>query len=430
MSLLAILKKDLRLILRDRGQVISLFLMPLAFIVPISLAVGERGYNLNDDRKQPLPLANLDLVEGQPAQHAQELVDSLAESFAIDVIDPGWLEALGLQGAPVCADSGPACYEAFVLASVEQQYREAGVIIPAGFTDAIEAATPVSVTLIYNPVGNAVQRKMYEGVIEGSVGALSIQNQVFSGFDQLTDLASLAPQDFQDRLQEDIDARQAAGVEAEETEAALSVVRVSPANYTLEARPDTLQQTVPGYTVLFVFFLIGTVAAGLAMEKDAGTLRRLLHTPVRRGTLLAGKLSAAFVVGVLQVALMFAVGRAAFGMGLGSSPLGLLLLTMALSATAVSLGLLVHTFGWSSFPSVPLIVAALLAGCMFPADWLPPFLRTISLALPHTYAMRGYQDLLVRGQGVAAVLAEVGILLLYAAAAFLIGLRRYDFEHG
>jgi ABC-2 type transport system permease protein len=315
-----------------------------------------------------------------------------------------------------------------VRAAVEQQYREAGVIIPAGFTGAIDSGTPVSVTLVYNPVGDAVQRQMYLGVIEGSVGALSIRNQVFAGFDQLADLASLAPQDFQDRLQDDIDAQEAAAEDKEVNAPALAVVRVSPANYTLDAKPDTLQQTVPGYTVLFVFFLIGTVAASLALERDAGTMRRLFHAPVRHSTLQAGKLSAAFVVGVLQVALMFVVGRVGFGMGLGSSLLGLLLLTMALSATAVSLGLLVSTFGWSSVPSVPLIVAALLAGCMFPADWLPPFLRTIGRALPHSYAMQGYQDLLVRGQGLVAVLPEIGILLLYAAAAFLIGLRRYDFD--
>jgi ABC-2 type transport system permease protein len=75
-----------------------------------------------------------------------------------------------------------------------------------------------------------------------------------------------------------------------------------------------------------------------------------------------------------------------------------------------------------------LIVAALIGGCMFPVGWLPSFLRTVGYALPHTYAMQGYQDLLVRNQGLGAVLPEIGILLLFAAAAFFVALRRYDFD--
>ena len=79
MDLLSTFLKDLRLLLRDRGEMASLFLMPLAFIVPIALAFPANGYNLNEDRKPILAVANYDQVAGEAGEHAQTLLDSLAE---------------------------------------------------------------------------------------------------------------------------------------------------------------------------------------------------------------------------------------------------------------------------------------------------------------------------------------------------------------
>jgi ABC-type multidrug transport system permease subunit len=65
---------------------------------------------------------------------------------------------------------------------------------------------------------------------------------------------------------------------------------------------------------------------------------------------------------------------------------------------------------------------------MFPLDLMPPFLRTISYLVPHSWALAGYQNLLVRGQGLEQVLPQVAVLLLFAALFFLIAIRRFDFE--
>ena len=44
MSFWSVLKKDIKLLLKDRPQMAVLFLMPLAFILPISFALGPNGY--------------------------------------------------------------------------------------------------------------------------------------------------------------------------------------------------------------------------------------------------------------------------------------------------------------------------------------------------------------------------------------------------
>jgi hypothetical protein len=42
--------------------------------------------------------------------------------------------------------------------------------------------------------------------------------------------------------------------------------------------------------------------------------------------------------------------------------------------------------------------------------------------------MSAYQDLLVRGQGLSAVAPEVLTLLIFAAVAFVVAVRRFEFE--
>ena len=145
MHIIYVWLKDLKLLIRDRGEMASLFLMPLAFILPICLAFPANGYNLTEDRKPDLPVANFDLVDGQPGEHAQSLLDSLAESHAGAEHHPG-RGALPARPYAICATTGPACDEATARDRAAFDQRTAAVLIPAGFSAAIDAGEHVSVT--------------------------------------------------------------------------------------------------------------------------------------------------------------------------------------------------------------------------------------------------------------------------------------------
>ena len=211
-----------------------------------------------------------------------------------------------------------------------------------------------------------------------------------------------------------------------EDSAAIRIETVQPERFSLTEIPDTYQQTVPGYTVMFVFFIIGYLSSVIRDEKRSGTLRRLLCAPVRVRSLLLGKMASALCIGVVQVAVMFAAGALIFGLGLGRDLFALLLVTVALVASATGLGLAVATTRLGSVLSPILILSALLGGCMFPLDLMPPFLRTISYITPHRWALDGYQDLMVRGQGLVDVLPNLAVLLGIAAIGFGVALLRFD----
>lgn len=427
MNILSVWLKDLRLLLRDRGEMASLFLMPLAFILPICLAFPTNGYNLTEDRKPELPVANFDVVDGMPGEHAQALLDALAESYTLEQnITPANLALFGADVQAICATRGPVCDEVVARTLVEYDNRAAAAVIPAGFSAAIDAGQPVSVTLLYNPSRTPVDRQLVEGVLTGSTMRLSIENQLFNGLEQFGDLLDLAPEEIRTNIRTSNTEEGAQA--AAELAPAVAVVSVQPSTARITTQPNTLQQTIPGYTVMFVYFLIGTVVASVQLERNTGVLRRLLVTPMHKSALLAGKILSALVIGVLQVAVMFAVGAIIFGLDLGSAPVALVVLTVAVVLSAVCIGLAAAAYRLERGISIMLIVGALIAGCAFPADWLPPLLQTVNVVLPQTWAMQGYQDLITRGQGFGAVLPEIGVLLGFAAVFFAIAVRKFDLE--
>ena len=194
------------------------------------------------------------------------------------------------------------------------------------------------------------------------------------------------------------------------------------------------QVTVPGNAVLFGFFIAMAVAISFASERHTGTWRRLLASPVPRWQALFGKLVPYYLISLVQLAFLFGIGAGLFGMKIAGSVGALIVVCMAVSLCAVSFGMLVASFGGTekqigSIVPVVLLVMGLIGGCMFPRILMPPAMQQIGHAVPHSWALDAYTDLLVRtGTGLAQVatpiVAIVGFAVLFAGA----GLLRFRFE--
>jgi ABC-2 type transport system permease protein len=433
MRLFSILKKDLQILTRSRAEMLVLFLMPLAFIIPVSFALGAGdGYGIRrDNQMMRLPVVNLD---GGP--HAQVLMSAVGESLRLEFNFGGnMIQRLALGSDPDCApvllqsvsgeeaEGTAACDEKVARAMLQRSWRPAALIIPPGFSDAVSAGEQVQVELLYDPVGDSIAMQQVEGVVKGATIKVSLQNQVGRGLSQLNDLAILAPPEVRQSVSE-----QSVQPPARR-DPAIRLVKRAPENYQENRTPDTYQQTIPGYTVMFVFFIVTTMSASIRQEKVHGTFRRLLSTPVSRAELLGGKMLATMLVGLGQVLLLFLVGAVFFRLGLGKDPLAFLLLTIVLVATAASIGLAISASrGRLAGVGAMLIIAAALGGCLFPLDLMPPFLRSLSYFVPHSWALMGYQNLMVRGQGLPEVLPQIGALMAFALLFFAFAVRRFEFE--
>ena len=197
-------------------------------------------------------------------------------------------------------------------------------------------------------------------------------------------------------------------------------------------QPTSTEQNVPGYTIFGVFFIVLTLASSFIQEKNDGTFQRILTAPLSKAALILGKLLPYYLVNLVQIALMFAVGVAFFDLRLGNIG-ALFLISLALSASANGMGLLVAAIGKTEAQVNGLavllaITLSALGGMMVPVFLMPGFMKTMSLFTPHAWALSGYHDVMIRGLGVSAVLDEAGVLLGFSVLFFLIALWRFRFE--
>ena len=166
------------------------------------------------------------------------------------------------------------------------------------------------------------------------------------------------------------------------------------------------QQLVPSFTVMFPFFLAMVVGWVFVTERRQGTLKRLRFAPVSRAQILAGKLLPCFVLSMGLAAFLLLAGRLIFQMNWGpaSWPLWeqvgwLLPVVTATSFASMGLALLVAAVSRSEiqvalFGALPVLVMALVSGCILPREMMTPSAQALSWFTPHGWALAAYRELL------------------------------------
>ena len=177
---------------------------------------------------------------------------------------------------------------------------------------------------------------------------------------------------------------------------------------------------VPGFTVMFAFFLISVMARSFIAERDNGTLKRLLLAPIGTASVLIGKTVPFLLTSVVQCSLLFLCGRLLFGMSWGPEPIYLVPVILCTSLAATSLGLLlatmVHTDQQvSSYGTTLILVLSSVSGCFFPREMFPPLMKRISLFTPHGWALRAFDGVLTQTTVDASLVTNCcAMLILFA----------------
>jgi len=416
-QILALTWKDLKIFFKDRGGVALIFLQPFMFIVVMSYALGGM-FEPGQDRIQLLAV-NQD--RGTQAATILAQLDSM-EAFGVETT---W------EGQPLTVELAEKL--------VVEGKRNLALVFPPDFSDALEqdpAAAARHTTRIAAIVDPATSSQFVEpilGTLQGLIERSTYTAMVPKGLDYLFEW--LAPQTpagqreiFKAQAQEAISGGLLGGEEP-----VVTVERTVPAGMQVEKYPDTFQQNVPGYTIYGIFWIVSLLAGSVLQERREGTFRRLLAAPMQRAVMLTGKLLPYYLINLAQLAIMLGASHLLFGLSLGPSPAGLVAVSLAAAATATGLGVLVSALARTEaqvggLTVLLLLTLSALGGCFVPRFIMPTWLQTIGLVTPHAWALDAYQDLLVRGYGLAQVLPKVGILAGFAALFFGIGVWRFRFD--
>lgn len=401
-QILTIAYKELRLWLQVPGNWLSILLVPFAFIVILGSIFGG-----------DTPVFTLYGVNEDAGERGAEVIKQLQDSPNLE------LEMLSSRAE---ADR-----------RVGQGSRMAAVVIPADFSQAVLTDQGGTIYLVLDPARQN-QAGLIRGLVQAGLGKQLVDASVERGMsgmmeDLKGDVGGVSEFDMQLFIRAGIKAVVARQVEEALEHPLIDMQSESVSDNPNPVKPTRLGGLVPGYTLMFVFFLLSHLATTVVEERTSGSLRRLLVTPASRWTILAGKMLPFFFVAAGQMTFVLLVSGVVFNMPLGNSPLALAAMILATAASVAALGIMVAALVKTEQQAGGLtilivLVLAVASGCVSDSIQLigPNFV------MPHYWARIGMLDILQRGVGLEGVLTPIAVLLGLSALFFFVGARRFKFE--
>lgn len=400
-----ITKKDLLLLSRDRRTLFVLVALPLAFIAIIGSSTGQLFSQAENARKY-----KLGVVDADKSNLSTSLIDELHELKALEVEKfedrKSGKAALAEDRIHVLLQIGPKYHELVeelevydILHSKEGRLqgtaKSLDVTVEAGsfLANASELLEKVVFSFALQTIGTTVIKK--DPKLEAQIKKSVLRSKPKHDEDQL---ANLPP---------------------------------PPESQAPSMNTIVYQTVVPGYTVMFVFFIVNFMARSFIAERDLETLKRLRVAPIPRLALLLGKTVPFLVISLVQTVLLFLAGKAFFGMSWGPEPWMLAPVMLATSLAATSLGLVVATAvrtdtQVSAYGNFLVLILAGISGCLMPRSWQPELMQKIGLATPHAWALIAYDQILNRDEpDLMLVWKCLGAIMAFAAAFFTTGWARY-----
>lgn len=184
-------------------------------------------------------------------------------------------------------------------------------------------------------------------------------------------------------------------------------------------------QAIAGTALMTLLFAVAGMGAGIIEEKEKGTLRRILISPIRPLDFMFAKWISSIVISFMQLLGTLLFCWLVFELPVFDRPFELALLIVFTAAACSSFGILLAGICDSrkqieSLSTVVVLLMSLLGGSMIPAFVMPPLMQKFSMLTINYWSSEGFFDLFYRNVETSYFLVKIGVLLLYSLA--LIGI--------
>jgi len=365
----AMLIKEFLLVLRDKHALAALFVMPAIFILIMSLALKDA---FNEERA----LVSYTIVDKDQTAQSEKLLTLLSENRL-------------LNEQNLTSDSAAQ----FI------------ITVPKGFKRQFTSKSGREKPLQIEAAADVKQDLL----------AL-FKSQLISAFMQVRVAAIKTKLEKRSASS----ARELDAISFDEKK----MMQVSFSALDTDEKPNSTQQSVPAWIVFGMFFVIIPMSTIFISERKQNTLFRLLAMNVSLPLLFSGKIIPYLLINQLQVWVMIAVGMfvvplfGAEALALQGSVGALVLVSLALSLSAIGLSMLIAVTVESVEQATTIggiinILLGAIGGVMVPKFIMPDFMQTFSNVSPMSWGLEGFLDVLLRREGIEAVLPEVMALTLF-----------------
>jgi ABC-2 type transport system permease protein len=413
--------KDLRLRLRSPLAPLVFLAFPFLFSGLVALAFGGGG-----SRTPRFPLALVDEDGGLVAKLVRGALGQKQAAQYLEVVEADLAGAEDL---------------------IAHNKIAGAIVIPSGFSEAVLDRRPIELRVIRNPAASigpvAVEQtaEFIAVLLEGAARVLAepidrvramMRDKHGSGWapdGNVADVAMMVNRSLRGIgrfvFPPAIELRRAPtplGVEAAAdttASASASAPGAGRNEFTL-----IFQQILPGMATFALFMLGIGLAADLFRERSARTLARMLASPLPASAVIAGKVLATLIVGLVVTIAMSLVGGLLLGARANPAAFALLALAFLLAVN----GFITFLYSCAkderqggTITSIILMVMAFLGGSFIPLEALPAFARQLAPFTLNYWAINGFRTLLFSNAGIPAVAPALIVLTLVGTGSILAG---------
>lgn len=399
--------KDLKLFFKDKRSMMLTFAIPIALITLFAFAFGGTGKN-ESDKKITLLLSDLDNTPASKNVFA-----------TLDTLNSIKIKQISLEDAEKEIKKGDA---------------SCVLVIHKGFSDSLNNGTNLPLELKYDQAKEIqvglLQQSLIPKIImlpfsSGNSKSM-MSNRLKKMIGSSNPQAEEAIQMQSDNLFETISKGISESNSKEKVNPATSFMS-SDIKMTKLIKADNdsqlgLIQAVAGTSVMMLLFSVVGIGMGLLDEKQEGTLKRLLYSPMNPTNILFGKMISANIISILQLVIMFVFASIVFGLKIMDHLPGLTITILATAFACSAFGVLLASFAKNrqqvqGLSTLIILVMSAIGGSMIPLFIMPSIMQKVAVVSVNYWSIQGFYDVFWRNLPVFNTTFLSRILVL-----FLIGI--------
>ncbi len=401
--------KDLKLFFKSRGSLLMTFAIPIALITLFAFAFGGVGKG-SDDNKIVLLISDQDSTDASKATVA--ILDTLKS----------------IQLIPTSLEDATR--------AIKKGDESSVLIVHKGFSDSLKSGGSLPLELQYDAAREIEVGLLQQSLIPTiSMLPFSLGNSRESMRHRMVEIAGTSDQKAKKEIETKSDNLFDAITAGAETSDGNT--RPGPAvafmggdvkmTKLISSKKDNqlgLVQAVAGTAVMMLLFSVVGIGMGMIDEKQEGTLKRLLYTPMNPMSILFGKMISANVISVLQLVVMFAFASLVFGLDIKGHLTGMAITIVATAFACSAFGVVLASFAKNrqqvqGLSTLIILVMSAIGGSMVPLFFMPVFLQKAAVVSVNYWSIQGFYDVFWRNLPVYNGTFLFRILILFMIGAVL-----------
>ena len=366
----AIVWKEVRQLLRDRGTLFIRVILPVFMLLLL-------GYTV-EMQVTDIPTV---IVDDSHDQRSWELLEAMRTSQFFDL-------------------QYYVASQAEAIKAIDEGKAKVAIVIPPGFGAAMERGGAQALVLVDGTDPLTVQSAFNAAITVAQAHSVEMLTEKVERAGLGRDLSTLMPLDVRTRVLYNPDLA--------------SIVFMIPAMAAFILQQQTIQLT----------------SASIVRERELGTMEQILVTPIRPWELMLGKIIPNVAMSFFNMTTVLALGAFWFGVPFKGNLVLFYGLSFLYVFASLGLGILISTQAQNQLQSAALGLVILLPGMMlsgyiFPRSMMPKAIVWIGEFIPLTHFIPIARGVMTKGVGLEYVRGPALALFVYGVVVFALSVRLF-----